>query len=297
MQCHIFAILVTWNGMKWIRKCIECLLASSIPLDVVLVDNASTDGTLDYVKDNYPNITVIPLSSNLGFGKANNIGISEALKQGADYVFLINQDAYIEENTIKNALAATSNQDNVGLISCLQLNGDGSGIDEFFKICVDYSQTSGFLNDLILGNEIKPFYTSEIGFAAAWLIPKNTLKRIGGFNPVFHHYGEDEDYCNRVLFKGLRILFIPSSRVFHDRITQGNVRIFENNRIFRSCLIDYMNVTHPKFFFTKRNRVRIIESLLQLFCLNITPLWQTIKFYCFILAHYSYLKGVIGSSN
>ena len=92
-----FIIIVTYNAMPWLSKCLE----STKPYAIVVVDNNATDGTVSYIKENYPLITILPQKENLGFGQANNIGMSYALKQGADYVFLLNQDAYLENDLFK----------------------------------------------------------------------------------------------------------------------------------------------------------------------------------------------------
>jgi len=96
----IYVVIVTYNGMQWIDKCLDSLIHSSIPLNIIIIDNLSTDGTVDFIKHKYPTVELVETGKNLGFGKANNIGITHAVKQNADYVFLLNQDAWVGLNTI-----------------------------------------------------------------------------------------------------------------------------------------------------------------------------------------------------
>ena len=83
----VFVVIVTYNGVQWIRKCLQ----SCQDYPVVVVDNQSTDATVEIIQNEFPKVHLIEESKNHGFGQANNIGISYALNKGADYVFLLNQ--------------------------------------------------------------------------------------------------------------------------------------------------------------------------------------------------------------
>ena len=89
----VFVIIVTYKGKRWYDRCFGSLRQSTIPLQTIVVDNASNDGTVDYIRENYPEIYLIESKENLGFGKGNNLGLRYALDHGCDYVFLLNQDA------------------------------------------------------------------------------------------------------------------------------------------------------------------------------------------------------------
>ena len=102
-----FIVIVTFNGMQWIEKCLNSVHSV---YKIVVVDNYSSDDTVAYIKNKCPRAKLLLQSKNLGFGAANNIGISYALNQGADYVFLLNQDVYIESNTIDKLIEVHHNQ-------------------------------------------------------------------------------------------------------------------------------------------------------------------------------------------
>ena len=93
----IFAIVVTYNGMRWYDRCFGSLRNSDMPVETIVIDNASTDETVSYIKEHFHEVCLIESKENLGFAKANNIGIKRALDNGADYVFLLNQDAWVEK--------------------------------------------------------------------------------------------------------------------------------------------------------------------------------------------------------
>ena len=91
----IYTIIVTYNGLKWYDRCFGSLRTSDVPVHTVVIDNASSDGSVAYIREHFPEVTVIEEKENLGFAKANNVGMRYALDHGADYVFLLNQDAWI----------------------------------------------------------------------------------------------------------------------------------------------------------------------------------------------------------
>ena len=209
----VYIIIVTYNAMQWLSKTL-----SSIPAEfsVVIVDNNSSDKTLDFIKNNYPQITVLPQSENLGFGKANNLGISYALNKGAEYVFLLNQDAYLHPRTIEKLLDAHKSNPQLGIISPLHLNGNGDNLDVGFLNAITNSGLEHF-NDNFKAQKLNSIYELPFVNAAAWLLPKQTLEIVGGFDPIFFHYGEDDNYCQRILFQGLKIGVVTDAIINHDR--------------------------------------------------------------------------------
>ena len=94
------AIVVTYNGETVVEKCLNSLRNSHLPVTVVIIDNASTDSTVEIVKQHFKEMTLIQCRKNLGFGRANNIGLKWALENDANFVFLINQDAWVKPETI-----------------------------------------------------------------------------------------------------------------------------------------------------------------------------------------------------
>lgn len=209
----VFAVVVTYNGMQWVDRCMGSLCQSVVPVSVVVVDNASTDGIVQYIRQNYPNVHVIETGSNLGFAKANNFGIRYALDHGADYVFLLNQDAWIENDTMGLLLESFAEHEHAGIVSPMHFNGAGTDLDWKFA---EYMPGS-LVSDIFVGKRQKVYSTSFVN-AAAWLISRTCIERIGGFDTsLFVHYGEDSNYCQRVIYHGYEILLDTRSRICHDR--------------------------------------------------------------------------------
>ena len=215
---RIYAIVVTYNGLKWIDKCFGSLTNSSIPLKILVIDNGSTDDTPNIIREKYPEVEIIEAGKNLGFGAANNIGMRYAIEKGADYVFLLNQDAWIEKNTIEELLKIHKNDEFLGIISPMQLTGSGAKLDaNFFHATIWGEEDSwNIWGDLYL-KKMKSMYYLKFIMAASWLLPIECVKKVGLFNPLFIHYGEDDNYCQRVIYHGMKIAIVPDAIIYHDR--------------------------------------------------------------------------------
>lgn len=266
-------IIVTYNAMPWLSKCLE----STKPYAVVVVDNNSTDETVNFIKANYPEITLLPQCKNLGFGKANNIGISYALKQGADYVLLLNQDAYLIGDCLNQLVTIHKKNPLYGILSPIHLNGNGSLLDYNFKNFITRSKTT-IIDDLMMKNHLLPqILDSEFVNAACWLVSKECLIKVGGFNPYFFQYGEDRDYANRVIYHNYKIGIVSNVFVKHDR-EQGDSK--NKNDIINRLLIEVnlldlnSNKSVDQFLYKLRNK--IIKSLLRF---NFKVLNKDIEFY------------------
>ena len=258
----IFAIVVTYNGMKWYDRCFGSLLASDIPVEILVVDNASSDATVDYISTHFPQVNILANDENLGFGQANNKGMRYALDHGADYVFLLNQDAWVEPTTINNLVAIHAKHEEYGIVSCMHLNPEKSRILQLNCICNDQITDSQLVNDLYFG-KLKEIYDTKYINAAAWLLPRKTLETIGGFDPVFFHYGEDDNYMNRVLYYGMKIGICPQETIVHDmRIDRP---LYDTREREILLLIDYTNpnVGHDIDKEIRKHRRKIVLSLLR----------------------------------
>ena len=209
----IYAVVVTYNGMQWYDRCIGSLLNSDEPVRVIVIDNASSDGSANHIESHFPEVHLIRSSENLGFAKANNIGIRYAYDKGADYVFLLNQDAWVEGNTLCKLVQTFRDNENVGVVSPMHFNGEGTDLDWKFATCM----SGDFVSDAYM-NRLKPSYPIRSVNAAAWLISRHCIETIGGFDTnLFVHYGEDGNYCQRIQYHGLKLLVNTHCRIYHDR--------------------------------------------------------------------------------
>jgi len=297
MSCteQIYVIIVTFNGERWLKTCLDSLINLVNKPCVIIVDNASTDGSCALINDEYPEITLLKQSTNLGFGRANNIGISYALQQGADYVFLLNQDAFLQPETLSRLVAVSQSNPNYGLLSPIHLTWEGHELEHYFSRFV--FKNPKFYSDYILGNPLESVYEVPFIHAAGWLLPKHILKTTGGFDPMFFHYGEDNNYCQRILYHGFKIGIVPSCFLYHD----SKLREELPNYIFSETYYrDEVNklqldlgdinkkVTHNHYRLVNRHVLKLI--LLSFLRLNFTSVFGYLKKYRYFNSAFKSIK-------
>ena len=241
MNMRVLVVIVTYNALRhgWIKKCLQSIEQSSIIPDVFIVDNNSSDETRSYIKAQSRNYILHESEQNLGFGKANNLGLEYALKYSYDFVFLINQDVYLERDTIETLLKL--DYGSYGIISPLQCDGRGGKIDEDFLEFLGPGRCKDFLSDGILGKFKDKIYPCQFVMGAAWFMPISTVKKIGGFSRYFFQYGEDENYCHRLLRNGVKIGIYPKCKVYHDRHKQQELYFNNVEGPYRHHVIQILN--------------------------------------------------------
>lgn len=213
----LFIIVVTYKGKQWYDRCFASLRESTIPVQTIVVDNASNDGSVEYIREHFPEIHLIESKENSGFGRANNIGMRYALDQGCDYVFLLNQDAWVEADTFEKLIGIHLKHPAYGILSPIHLNAEKTGIEKGLVNSLDDLKITdrSLFEDSYFGR-VKELYDTKYVNAAAWLLPRKTLEKIGGFDPIFSHYGEDDNYMHRVLYHGMKIGICPLCVAVHD---------------------------------------------------------------------------------
>jgi GT2 family glycosyltransferase len=263
LEKKISVVVVTYNGEIWIKKNIDSLLKSNYPIDIIVVDNASTDQSNAILKE-YKNIQLIQNKNNLGFGKANNIGIDSAIKNGAEAIFLLNQDTWIFENTITNLAEKLFENPDFGIVSPMHYSDDETILDSSFNTYYNNNETEIDSNSI----RIVPFVN-----AAAWLVSKECFQKVGYFEPIFNHYGEDRNFCDRLQYHKFKIGIVKNAAICHDRIIRLNSNkiilqsqylvliqtINCNNSLYTSLLLGLKSVFGlPKFHFKSQGLLKSI---------------------------------------
>jgi len=206
---QIAVIIVTYNGEQWIDACLQSVQASSIDCSIIVIDNASIDATTEILEKRFHEITLIKLNENTGFAQANNLGIATALDQNADFVFLLNQDAKIDRLCIENLSNAMNDHSKLGIASPVHYDYQGNDLDNGFVWYLEESRST-YLNDREI-KDVKDLYFVKSVPAALWLVRSEALKEVGGFDPIFFLYGEDDDLAKRMLEKKWTIAVVPTA--------------------------------------------------------------------------------------
>lgn len=260
----IFVIIVTFNGKNWIDKCVGKLRNSTIAVTPIVVDNNSTDDTVDYINKNYPEAILIPSNKNLGFGRANNLGINKALELNCDYVFLLNQDAYLHDDALEKLISLAEINKEYAVLSPIHYSEDDA-LDQKFSNHLSEGSCPGFIYDL-LNPQPKQIYTINYINAAGWLMGLSTLKNIGGFDPLFFMYGEDSEYIRRVHYKGFKLGIVPAAKLTHYRHNEYYKKITFSKIVtinVRRAIQQSKNVNYPLVTNLKTSFNTLYASLIQ----------------------------------
>ncbi len=215
-QQDLVTVIVTYNGDRWIHKCLESLRKSVKTTDIIVVDNASSDRTVKIIQQDFPEVKLITSDQNLGFGAANNLAIQKGLEQGYECFFLLNQDAWVNEDTLGALQEIINKKHEYGIVSPIHLNGAGTDLDRNFRWYMRDQLVPGLLGHLENDSSSKLFDVPFVN-AAAWMLSRSCLMTVGKFHPLFHHYGEDDNYAHRVKASGYQIGVLAGVSIYHDR--------------------------------------------------------------------------------
>lgn len=215
---RILTIIVTYNAMQWIDRCLTSLRQSSMSCDVLCIDNGSSDGSQDYIRKTFPEVELIQAESNLGFGKANNIGLQRVLDQGYDFAYLLNQDAWVMPETFQIMTEIADRHPDYGLLSPMQMKADMKHLeDRFLNVILRWKTSLLNLFDDFYNQNAADIYDVSFVMAAHWLLTSQCIEKVGGFSPTFYHYGEDVNYIERVNYWNLKTGIVPTAKAVHDR--------------------------------------------------------------------------------
>lgn len=202
----LLVVIVTYNAMKWVERCFDSLETSEITPTVFVIDNGSTDGTQDFIIQRYPKIIFKQSCTNLGFGKANNIGLKYALDNDYDFVYLLNQDAWVLPNTFTLLIKSLKEHLDFGIISPIQMNAELNRLDRNFGKIYDMRRQIS-----------EKFCELPTVMAAHWMMSVECIKKVGLFSPVFYHYCEDGNYIDRLHYFGYKCGCMCAAYAVHDR--------------------------------------------------------------------------------
>ena len=238
MEKRVLTIVVSYNFEPWLARCLDSLSGSAYPTDIMVVDNGSADRTVEIIRECYPAVRLVQNGANLGFGAANNIGFREALSGGYDAVFLVNQDAWVAPDTIGTLAALWQRHPEYGILSPVHWDGSGSRLDQGFAA---YASVSG-RESLPVAEEV---VACAFINAAFWFVPCAVVEEVGGFSPLFRHYGEDKDFVNRLHWHHYRVGYSPKASGCHDRGDRPASRaaVFRAEYVYH--LSEYANVNYP----------------------------------------------------
>ncbi len=207
-------IIPNWNGMKWLPGCLDALKRQSTQdFEIIVVDNGSSDDSVSFIKNNYPDVKVIPLAKNFGFSVAVNEGIKAA---SGKYIVLLNNDTLPDKDWLLNLVRVIENStDKVGSLASLMVNMDDPEITDDAG---DFLDWQGLAYKRGHGDPVSQWTRNEQVFSAcagAVLFRREFFERTGVFDEKFGSYLEDIDLGLRGNLLGFSCMFVPTARVLH----------------------------------------------------------------------------------
>ncbi len=210
----VSAIIVNWNGLKYIRECIDSILCQTYPaVEIILIDNASSDGSADYVVKNYPAVKVIRSERNLGFAGGTNLGIKEAK---GDLIALFNQDAVAERTWLEKLVNTASSSEDIGGVA-----GKTYYWDHKDKIFCTWAKVDPYKALAYNFTDERPMADVDYLPGCAMVIKRKALDEIGLLDADYFLYFEETDWCARAIRAGYRLVYVPDAIAWH--VVSGSI--------------------------------------------------------------------------
>ena len=220
-------VILCWNDLKVIDGCLRSIYAEThaIDFEVIVSDNGSSDGSIEFIREHYPQARVLENACNLGFAKGNNAGIAQST---GEYVLILNPDTIIHDRALEKLIAFADQHPDAGAFGCRVLNRDGSyqgparPFPTIFRdwIAALYVRPLAYLSDLFISDT----YTGWDGKSERvidWqsgccvMFRGDLLKKLGGFDGQFFYHFEEVDLCRRVWNAGFPIVYTPGAVITH----------------------------------------------------------------------------------
>lgn len=214
MKHNASVIIPNWNGKELLEDCLKSLQnQTSNNFEVILVDNNSTDNSISFVTENFPQVKIIRLNKNYGFARAINEGVKAS---SAEYVILLNNDTSVDKNWIKSLVECADKYKEIISVNSKLLNFYNRKIIDGVGILINevgQARSIGW-NEKDLGQYEKEEYIFGATGGASLFKRKEFLK-LGGFNENYFMYSEEVDFAFRAQFAGFKSLYCPKALVFH----------------------------------------------------------------------------------
>lgn len=253
-------IILTWDGKQYLSGCLDSVLKQTLPpAEIILVDNGSRDGTVEFVRERYgDSVTIVENKTNVGFSEGNNRGIRVS---SGDYVVLLNNDAEPHPRWLESMVDVMEKDPRAGMCACKIVCASDPGTIDYAGFLIYRDGTVRSRGRLEKDRE--QFSRVEETFApsgCAALYRRKMLDEIGLFDPDFFIYGDDSELGFRGRLAGWKSLFAPEALVYHiGSATTGTYSPF-------------------KAFLVERNRIWFVIKYFPMSYLLLSPFWTLLRY-------------------
>jgi GT2 family glycosyltransferase len=215
---RVTAIVVNWNGMDVIGPCLETLLSSGLEgLEVMVVDNASTDDSAQFVRDTFPDVRIVPTGGNLGYAAGVNAGVGVALDEGADYMFVLNNDVEVAPDCVEKLVAAASERPDAAFLGPLIYYHDQP--DVVWSAGGRIGWWTGHIRHIGIrerdAGQFAGVRDVDYVTGCAVLVRASALSGVGLMDTSYFMYNEDTDWCVRARRAGFAVVAVGDARLWH----------------------------------------------------------------------------------
>jgi len=262
-------VIVSWNVCDLLRQCLRSILANlqACELEIIVVDNASGDDSVEMVRAEFPAVRLIANDQNRGFPAANNQGI--AIAQGR-YVFLLNPDTEVVDDALATMIAFADERPDVGVIGPQLLNPDGSVQSSRRRLptlatavfestwLTPYAPRSVLRRYRMLDTPDEMTQDADWVDGAALMARRRAIEQIGPLDEGFFMYSEELDWCRRFGEGGWRVVYLPDARIIHHRGKSSEQVAAASHVHFQTSKVRYFGKYHGRF----------VAEMLRLFLLS-----------------------------
>ncbi len=220
----VTVLILNYNGRKYLKQCLDSLFTTDYPkFKMIVIDNGSIDGSVEFVRLNYPNVQVIKHNRNYGYACAYN-RVIDAVQ--SEYIALVNNDILVNPSWLRDLMSHVDNDDIAAMTPKMKFFHDRTRINAAGGECdlygVGWNKGNGEVDIGQYNTVQEVFY----GNGGALLIKKSVWREVGPFDERYFIYGEDLDWCWRARLKGYRIIYVPSAEVFHNWRGSGTPMVY-----------------------------------------------------------------------
>jgi GT2 family glycosyltransferase len=216
----VAVIVLTWNQRELTIACLDSLAALDYPaecLRIIVVDNGSTDGTVQAIRERFPRVVILENNENLGFAEGNNVGIRHALQGDAEYIMLLNNDTVVAPSMIKELLLVAEADPRVGIVGPKMLYFDQPDVIWCAGNQLDWRRGESIRLQAEQPDERLEEFPKEVDFitGCAICLRRQVIEQIGLLDSRFFIYYEETDWCIRARAAGWRVVYVPCARLWH----------------------------------------------------------------------------------
>ncbi|CAN5426152.1 glycosyltransferase family 2 protein [soil metagenome] len=247
---NIAVVVPNWNGKDSLKACLDSLLIQTQNHTTIVVENGSTDGSLEFLQENYPDVQLVINKTNRGFAGGVNDGIQLAVKHGVEFVALFNNDAVAEKNWLKELSDVMAAEKEFGIATGKLLSADGAHMDSTGENYTVWGLPFPRGRDESVSNSYDEHTSIFAASGGASLYRVKMLEEIGLFDEDFFAYYEDVDISFRAQLSAWQVRYVPEAIAYHQiGATSGKIRGFTTYQTMKNLpLVWFKNVPRRYLF-------------------------------------------------